>query len=305
MNTAYETALKWIDQGIAVIPIRYMDKKPDARALRRAGAIKIVDSQVLAEWETYQKRLPTDYELKCFFPGTGAYNLAVVAGWQNLVVIDFDTFDGFIKWYPQHQVETYMVRTARGIHVYLFTEQSSANRKAPGIDIKSAGGYVLAPPSVHPTGALYDELWPIPIAKVESVDSLLPADLFPEPAAPKLDSAAQYEQGPVSAPDIWTMLDNPLAGRDLIRAIKARFSIRDFVPGPYVTRANGTVSVHCPFPQNHEHGDQGMSAWIRDDLGLFFCQKCCPNRGWDVINLYAEITGISNREAIMALQKCL
>ena len=49
--------------------------------------------------------------------------------------------------------------TARGRHLFFHYPQhpvrNSAGRLAPGIDVRGEGGYVLAPPSIHPSGRRY------------------------------------------------------------------------------------------------------------------------------------------------------
>jgi hypothetical protein len=54
---------------------------------------------------------------------------------------------------------TVEVITARGRHLYFQMPEgpidNSAGKVAPGIDVRGDGGYVLAPPSVHPSGKLY------------------------------------------------------------------------------------------------------------------------------------------------------
>lgn len=54
------------------------------------------------------------------------------------------------------------VRTGGGFHVYLRHRGpgrvSSLNGAAPGVDLKADNAYVVAPPSVHPSGAVYQWL---------------------------------------------------------------------------------------------------------------------------------------------------
>ncbi len=80
--TLLTTAQKWNDAGIATIPIGYRAKRPDFTALKRVGSI---DHNGRAIWETYQKQLPTKAELKEWF-NTRLRNIAIVTGWQNLVI---------------------------------------------------------------------------------------------------------------------------------------------------------------------------------------------------------------------------
>jgi hypothetical protein len=63
-----------------------------------------------------------------------------------------------------------MARTGRGLHVYLQTKERYSSCKFDGGDIKALGGYVVAPPSIHPDGSRY--VW---------VDYLSPVDTELEP----------------------------------------------------------------------------------------------------------------------------
>jgi len=49
------------------------------------------------------------------------------------------------------------VRTARGYHLYYTNTVGIPNKVGvlPGVDVRSCGGYVVAPPSVHETGVRY------------------------------------------------------------------------------------------------------------------------------------------------------
>lgn len=48
-------------------------------------------------------------------------------------------------------------RTARGIHCYfnLVAGTDARNSSGGGLDVRANGGYVLAPPSLHPSGVTY------------------------------------------------------------------------------------------------------------------------------------------------------
>ena len=60
------------------------------------------------------------------------------------------------------------VITARGRHLYFRTPEvpvrNTASKIAPGIDTRGDGGYVLAPPSIHPSGRRY--AWSVDAANV-------------------------------------------------------------------------------------------------------------------------------------------
>jgi hypothetical protein len=93
------------------------------------------------------------------------YNVAVATGnASGLIVIDVDGGEAesaLAHLESQNEplppsVETI---TARGRHIWLRhpggTIPNSAGRIAPHIDVRGDGGYVLAPPSVHPSGRRY------------------------------------------------------------------------------------------------------------------------------------------------------
>jgi hypothetical protein len=53
------------------------------------------------------------------------------------------------------------VKTARGVHFYFTypedqTIKNLTKIKGRDVDVRGEGGYVVAPPSIHPTGALYE-----------------------------------------------------------------------------------------------------------------------------------------------------
>jgi hypothetical protein len=71
---------------------------------------------------------------------------------------------------------TLTVKTGRGCHLYFrYPEdaliRNSAGKLGPGLDIRGDGGYVLVPPSIHPSGA--DYRWTHEIAVAPAPDWLL------------------------------------------------------------------------------------------------------------------------------------
>ncbi len=94
-------------------------------------------------------------------------NLAIVCGKisNNLVVIDMDD-DAIIDELFHNKdnlfKKTLVVKTARGYHIYLRPLMQMPrtvklhDEKGRGIDIKGEGGYVVAPPSIHPNGSRYE-----------------------------------------------------------------------------------------------------------------------------------------------------
>jgi hypothetical protein len=65
--------------------------------------------------------------------------------------------------------QTYTTQTARGWHYYFQYPageiRNSAGKLGTGLDVRGEGGYVIVPPSIHPTGAIYTLLHDLPIAQ--------------------------------------------------------------------------------------------------------------------------------------------
>jgi len=151
----YEYAKLYVKNGLNIIPLQPNDKKPRI------------------EWKDYQegKRL-SDKEIEDWFKYSFS-NVGIICGTvsENLVVIDFDSLELYQKWINSLDSNlksiienTWVVETGRGIHVYLrikinkdtFKQLFRTKTKVvDSVDIKAEGGYVVAPPSLHPSGKQY------------------------------------------------------------------------------------------------------------------------------------------------------
>ena len=153
LATVYDYAKYYVKQGFSVIPLKPRSKEP------------------LVAWKQYQERLPSPNELEEWFKGRRA-NIAIVTGRVsgNLVVLDFDSKDSFKAFVEKLRSasellridinNTWIVETGKGYHVYLRLPRedlvpSTKVRLVEGVDLKAEGGYVVAPPSVHPSGKQY------------------------------------------------------------------------------------------------------------------------------------------------------
>ncbi len=149
-----DLAILYVKKGLSVIPLKPRSKEP------------------LIPWKQYQERLPSKEELDKWF-GERNLNVGIVTGRVsgNLVVIDFDSeekFKGFIERLKSARKglqvaisNTWIVKTGKGYHIYLRLPNAelvprTKVRLAEGIDLKAEGGYVVAPPSVHPSGKRYE-----------------------------------------------------------------------------------------------------------------------------------------------------
>ena len=75
----FTQAIKFLDVGIGLLPIKYMDKKPDSFHL------------INGSWEPFKTTLPTHEQVKNWF--NAPHNYGVITGWHDRVVIDFDEMD--------------------------------------------------------------------------------------------------------------------------------------------------------------------------------------------------------------------
>jgi len=104
-------------------------------------------------WKEYQEE---KYEGS--FPST--CNIGVVCGRSsdNLFVVDLDD-ESLIKDFEEFK--TLKVKTGKGQHLYFHfhgfppPNKKLDDKRGRHIDIKSQGGYVLAPSSIHPNGSVY------------------------------------------------------------------------------------------------------------------------------------------------------
>jgi len=165
MNDTLEQALLYHKTGLSVIPIREKDKRP-----------------AVPSWKTFQTTRADAKTIEKHFTDHPDDNIGIVTGRiSGITVIDID-----IKGIPEGELDENLTKIVNaicgtdnvsrerfavvltgsgGLHIYtkyidMKTQlQIPASQLVPGalgmIDVKSDGGYVLAPPSTHPNGRLY------------------------------------------------------------------------------------------------------------------------------------------------------
>lgn len=147
-------AIRLARSGVAVFPCRARSKHP------------------LFEGPGGYKHATTDVErVRRWWQNAPAANLGLPTG--ELVVIDIDGPNGvtsLAKLEAEYEPLplTARVATSRGYHAYYDANGqdvpcSSETRLGKGIDVRGRGGYVLAPPSIHPSGLVYEWIDSTPI----------------------------------------------------------------------------------------------------------------------------------------------
>ena len=92
-------------------------------------------------------------------------NIAIATGaMSGVLVVDVDDAEGalllidLMKQFGALPM-TLQAKTGKGVHFYFALPDSCGrvpSSKGDGLDIRADGGYVLAPPSIHPSGARYE-----------------------------------------------------------------------------------------------------------------------------------------------------
>jgi hypothetical protein len=288
------THIDFLRSGIAIIPVRYKDKRPDAKLLP-AGP----DGS--PTWEPYKTTLPSEADLQHWF--ARPENYGVVTGWKGLLVLDFDDASEYSKWrlwaskrggIARLVAETaFQVQTSRGVHVYVRSTTPGANRKLGKIDIKYRG-YVLGPGSIHPTGIEYRALKDALIFPlIENLSDILPAELLVQP------TTVATQPVTVLSSDPWQSAMNvaPQVKAGAVEKIKQSLRIQDFFSDLRPTSRDGRwFMTICPF-----HDDHHPSFWIDTQQQICGCHKHCIDKPLDAINLFARLHGLDNSEAIRIL----
>lgn len=142
------------------------------------------EKRAKVRWSRYQREHADDATLRRWFR-SGDCNLAVITGAisRGLVVRDFDLAGAYPRWAaqrPELAKQCPTVATARGHHVFCKMELLDVPRVVhlPDGEIRGDGGYVLLPPSVHPSGAVYR--WSIALG---DLPTLTPTDFDLEPTS--------------------------------------------------------------------------------------------------------------------------
>lgn len=151
MNMTLQYARYYLSRGFHPIPIEHKGKKP------------------LVKWEKYQTQPPTDADLVSWFSGPER-NVGLVLG-RGRIAVDFDG-EGAEDLLRQAGIElpedAPRSKTGNGHHIFLSVQSEVGDRIGlvsakdaagkpckPQVDIRGRG-YVVAPPSIHASGAAYE-----------------------------------------------------------------------------------------------------------------------------------------------------
>jgi Bifunctional DNA primase/polymerase, N-terminal len=142
-----DLALDHHERGLALLPLRARGKEPNLRVLREVHG--------RPEWRSLAKRPASAAEVRAWFDVDPDTNVGVILGSPSdgLVAVDFDRKATGVRHPP-----TPIVKTARGHHAFLRSDQPVKTREYPWGEIRGEGSYVVLPDSIHPTGHHYHYL---------------------------------------------------------------------------------------------------------------------------------------------------
>lgn len=169
-------ALKYAKLGLSVIPLKEKNKEP------------------LYKWAEFQQRRATVAEIENWWHVVPNANIGIVTGKiSNLAVIDLDGDLAIQKAKEMGLHSNVISISGNGRHLwYQYSEnlRNSASKIAEGIDVRGEGGFIVAPPSIHPNGKRYrfvtpllsvQNLPPFPVGLLNTIQvSVQPANLKEE-----------------------------------------------------------------------------------------------------------------------------
>ena len=179
---------KWaipLDQLWSVIPVRARDKRP-----------------AIGEWRKYQQAR-AKRETVVQWAANDTLNAGIVTGAvSGLIVLDLDNAEAIAEAAKRGLPETVTVQTGKGRHVYFrHTGEQVPNRAGlfPGADLRGDGGYVVAPGSIHPSGAVYQWLASPETMPLAPPPAWLLALIDRADPQPALQAAPEPRTGPITA----------------------------------------------------------------------------------------------------------
>ena len=154
MTSLAEAALHYCRRGWSVIPLRF------------SGSVEDRKKPLLDSWEAYQHTAATEEQVMDWWTRWPEANIGLVMGAASgLIALDLDGPNAVALLHHAKVFlpKTAAVQTKRGYHAfYQHPGYAVANRahllsdgNGSGVDVRGDGGYVVAPPSVHGSGWVY------------------------------------------------------------------------------------------------------------------------------------------------------
>lgn len=274
-----EAALNYVSLGFAVFPCREHEKTP---AIPNGFHGASTDPEIIRAWWAQ-------------FPNA---NIGIACGASGLVVVDVDPPNGGIESLEALRdlvgsapFETVTGLTGGGGQHYVYSAlpgqsvRNSAGLLGSGIDVRAEGGYIIAPPSIHPNGRTYQweigyELGeftplPFPVALRQRLQ-----DVSRTGNAPEIAHGARIPEGkrnPTLASMAGTMRRRGLEYDEIFPAISA-VNAKRCVPPLSDDEVSGIVKSVCRYPHS-EPAYAAAGSMSRDDAAIASLLKHCTDAG--------------------------
>lgn len=174
MTQQLESALALAAAGYKVFPAHGITKEGVCTCAKGAKCENAGKHPAISGW---RERATNNTEAIRKMWGNHPYNIGIACGHNGLVVLDIDNRDGGAEGLAELEAkhgklpDTRTVITAGGKHIYLRGQKpygNSVRALARGVDVRGVGGYVIAPGSIHRTGASY--MWEIGLSPEDGVE---------------------------------------------------------------------------------------------------------------------------------------
>lgn len=221
------TTLEWArfyrSLGFSVLPLLPKTKVP-----------------AITSWRQLQVRPAPDWELKLWFTSIPDANLGIITGEvSGIFVVDYD--NPALIPHAGQVLDCVYSSTGRGAHYYYqYPDFPVCNRTGiqPGIDIRGNGGYVAAPPSIHPDGPVYTwmqspEHKAIPDAPCSILNMLQPKERYKATLRP---SAGAHYWAQVALEREWDTLLGVCVGQRNCALNRAAYNLGQLVGDDLLTR---------------------------------------------------------------------
>lgn len=141
MSELLKAALQYQARGLSIFPANN-EKKPRI------------------EWGKYQKEIATKEQIEAWWTKWPSANIAIVTGkLSNLTIIDVDSEDAYkmIQDYLPDSFITTIAKSPKGYHIYCkyFDKAVNKSQVLKDVDIRTEGGYIIAPPSTNGAQSRY------------------------------------------------------------------------------------------------------------------------------------------------------
>jgi len=249
-----EAALDYFRRGWSVFPVNPGSKRTPVR------------------WKRYQSERASEAQVENWFSNE-QYGIGVIFGEVsgNLVSRDFDDTEVYKKWatkHPRLASTLPTVATARGRHVYATAsadhiadlrgligkpDGTGALVVAGGELRCGVGCYSVLPPSVHPSGRVYEWIVPLPAGPLPEVD-LITCDFFaPLPTKPKKSVTQEGAEFPPSFPPKGRReFPTPTAGEDVAHREPCNREHREYRGSQRLQKTTEAISGVCDSKQKRQ-----------------------------------------------------